>query len=295
MSAPPVPDLRRLLRQQLESWHAAGVSGLRHSASSATSESAAKAATPELAADPSGSNRPVSPAPMNESPMPRPTSRSTSKIKRPADAEGAPINLPGPPSRSLRPAERIPALNVLAETVRNCTRCEELARTRTQTVFGVGNPSAKILFLGEAPGADEDKQGEPFVGRSGQLLNQIIAACRIKREDLYICNIVKCRPPENRTPFPDECRQCREYLDGQLATVDPEYIVCWGTVAAQNLLKTDITIGRLRGRFHQYGRAKVLCTYHPSYLLRVPSVKKETWEDMKLLFADMGIDLTQKE
>jgi DNA polymerase len=183
----------------------------------------------------------------------------------------------------------------LYESVRSCIRCSELASTRTQTVFGVGNPEARILFIGEAPGADEDKQGEPFVGRAGQLLNQIIAACRLKREDVYICNILKCRPPENRTPLPDECANCREYLDAQLATIGPEYIVCWGAVAAQNLLKSEQSIGRLRKKFHRHGRAKVLCTYHPSYLLRNPASKKDVWDDMKFLFADMGIDLTAKE
>jgi len=191
-------------------------------------------------------------------------------------------------------AERQTALAILADKVKNCTRCRELAETRTQTVFGVGNPQARILFIGEAPGADEDAQGEPFVGRAGKLLNDIIAACRLKREEIYICNILKCRPPGNRTPAEDECAHCREYLDGQLAAIDPEYIVCWGAVAAQNLLKTPFSIGKLRGKFLQHGRAKVLCTYHPSYLLRNPAAKKDVWQDMQFLFADMGVDLKSK-
>ena len=186
------------------------------------------------------------------------------------------------------------ALAVLNEKVKGCTRCAELASTRTQTVFGVGNPAARILFIGEAPGADEDAQGEPFVGKAGQLLNQIIVASRLKREDLYICNVLKCRPPGNRPPAEDECANCREYLLGQLAAVDPEYIVCWGAVAAQNLLATKLAIGKLRGKFSQYGRAKVLCTYHPSYLLRNPPAKKDVWEDMQFLMADMGVDLKSK-
>ena len=189
-------------------------------------------------------------------------------------------------------AERQSALAILADKVKGCTRCSELAATRTQTVFGVGNPQARILFIGEAPGADEDKQGEPFVGKAGQLLNQIIAASRLKREEIYICNVLKCRPPGNRPPLENECANCREYLLDQLATIDPEYIVCWGTVASQNLLATTITIGKLRGRFLQFGRAKVLCTYHPSYLLRNPAAKKDVWQDMQFLMADMGIDLT---
>lgn len=196
-------------------------------------------------------------------------------------------------SRSL--AERQNALAILAEKVKHCTRCAELAATRTQTVFGVGNPQARIVFIGEAPGADEDAQGEPFVGRAGQLLNQIIAASQLKREEIYICNILKCRPPGNRTPLPDECANCREYLDGQLAMIDPEYIVCWGAVAAQNLLASPLSIGKMRGRFLQHGRAKVLCTYHPSYLLRNPAAKKDVWQDMQILMADLGVVLTVKK
>ena len=197
-----------------------------------------------------------------------------------------PLNLPRD--------ERVSQLAVLAERVAACVRCQELASTRKQTVFGVGDPAAKIMFIGEAPGADEDAQGEPFVGRAGQLLNDIINACRMKREDIYICNVLRCRPPGNRLPSPEEAGNCREYLDGQIALVNPEYIVCWGTTAAKNLLASESTIGKLRGQFFQYGRAKVLCTYHPSYLLRNPAAKKDVWEDMKLLFRDMGVDLTAK-
>jgi DNA polymerase len=196
------------------------------------------------------------------------------------------------PEVELSRDDRTQRLAVLNESVKQCQRCSELASSRQQTVFGVGNPEARIVFIGEAPGADEDTQGEPFVGRAGQLLNKIVEACGMKREDVYICNILKCRPPGNRTPAPDECTNCREYLLGQLATIDPEYIVCWGTVAAQNLLSMDWTIGKMRKRFYQFGRAKVLCTYHPSYLLRNPAAKKDVWEDMKLLFADMGKTLT---
>ena len=180
-------------------------------------------------------------------------------------------------------------LRALAERVARCVRCQELAATRTQTVFGVGNPQAKVMFIGEAPGADEDAQGEPFVGRAGQLLNRIITACGWKREDLYICNILRCRPPGNRTPLPQEAANCREYLDGQIEIVRPEYIVCWGTCAAQNLLGLTDAIGKLRGRFFTHGAAKVLCTYHPSYLLRNPEAKKPVWEDMKLLLGEMGL------
>ncbi|MEM1061446.1 MAG: uracil-DNA glycosylase [Planctomycetota bacterium] len=182
-------------------------------------------------------------------------------------------------------------LQIVSDRVAGCRRCPELADSRTQTVFGVGDPEASILFLGEAPGADEDAAGEPFVGRAGQLLDRIIAACKLKREDIYICNVLKCRPPGNRNPLPIEADACREYLDHQLETVDPDYIVCWGKVAASNLLGVDTPIGRMRKKFFQHGRAKVACTYHPSYLLRNPSAKKEVWDDLKWLFADMGVEL----
>lgn len=209
----------------------------------------------------------------------------------------AAVSTPRPPfvPLDLPLADRVRGLAELQERVRGCTRCKELACTRTQTVFGVGNPQAKILFVGEAPGADEDAQGEPFVGRSGQLLNDIIKACGLKREDIYICNILRCRPPGNRLPAPDEAANCREYLDGQIAHVNPDYIVCWGACAAQNLLGSMDSIGKMRGQFFTYGRAKVACTYHPSYLLRNPAAKKDVWEDMKRIFLDMGIDLRAKK
>lgn len=185
-----------------------------------------------------------------------------------------------------------PTLAVLQQEVAACTRCGELAATRTQTVFGVGNPQARLCFLGEAPGADEDRQGEPFVGRAGQLLNKILEACRLRREDVYILNILKCRPPGNRNPEPDEARNCRRFLDRQLELIAPEYICCLGAVAAQNLLATTEAIGRMRGKVLEYrvpSRAiKVVCTYHPAYLLRNPSAKKYAWDDMKLLMREMG-------
>jgi uracil-DNA glycosylase len=191
--------------------------------------------------------------------------------------------------------ERGAALAVVSRCVAGCTRCGELAATRTQTVFGVGNPAARLLFLGEAPGADEDLIGEPFVGKAGQKLNDIIRACGLGREDVYICNVLRCRPPGNRNPSDKEAANCREYLDAQLTIVRPEYVVCWGSIAAQSLLGVKTTIGQLRGRFHEHAfagtRAKVLCTYHPAYLLRNPAAKKDVWADMKFLFRDMGVEL----
>jgi DNA polymerase len=196
--------------------------------------------------------------------------------------------VPGPePDSALN---RLHELTVLADRVRGCTRCPELAATRTQTVFGVGPVGAEIVFIGEAPGADEDRQGEPFVGAAGQMLNRIIAGCGLKREDIFICNILRCRPPGNRQPKPEEASNCREYLDASIALVRPKVICCWGAVAAQNLLATKTGITRLRGRFYEYQGIPVLCTFHPAALLdgRSPEKKKDVWEDMKLLLARIG-------
>jgi uracil-DNA glycosylase family 4 len=182
-------------------------------------------------------------------------------------------------------------LSVLQQEVASCTRCSELASKRTQTVFGVGNPKARLCFMGEAPGADEDRLGEPFVGRAGQLLNKIIEACRLKREDVYILNMIKCRPPGNRNPLPQELANCRPFLERQLELIEPEYICCLGAVASQNLLNTTTPIGKLRGKLHEYRGAKVVCTFHPAYLLRNPAAKKDAWDDMKYLMRQMGVEL----
>jgi len=187
------------------------------------------------------------------------------------------------------PADRAAALAAVARDVAACTRCAELARTRTQTVFGVGNPHARLVFCGEAPGADEDRQGEPFVGRAGQLLTDIIVkGMKMRREDVYILNILRCRPPGNRNPLPDEAANCREYLDRQLAIIQPKFICCLGAVAAQNLLGLADSISRLRGRLLDYHGVKVVCTYHPAYLLRNPAAKRQVWEDIQLLMAEMA-------
>ncbi|MFC1596465.1 uracil-DNA glycosylase family protein [Planctomycetota bacterium] len=214
------------------------------------------------------------------------------------DAEGQPSPSPQPSPNEGAPQaksdDRAAALAEVQREVAACTRCADLVGNRTQTVFGVGSPHARLVFLGEAPGADEDRQGEPFVGRAGQLLNRIIEACTLKREDVYICNILRCRPPGNRNPLPAEATACRDYLDRQLAIIGPEFICCLGSIAAQNLLDTTVSIGRLRGRFHDHNGIQVLCTYHPAYLLRNPSAKRHVWEDMQLLMAEMGIELPER-
>lgn len=188
-------------------------------------------------------------------------------------------------------AQRVAALETMRCEVAQCTLCKQLATTRTQTVFGTGSAAARVVFFGEAPGADEDRTGEPFVGRAGQLLTKIIEACGFKREDLYIMNALRCRPPENRTPAEEEVENCRRWFEGQLGIIQPEYIVCVGTVPTKALLPHTKTIGQMRGKFHEFKGAKVLCTYHPAYLLRNPDAKKYVWDDMKFLLADMGLEV----
>jgi uracil-DNA glycosylase len=163
-----------------------------------------------------------------------------------------------------------------------CTRCE-LSRTRTQTVFGVGNARAELLVIGEAPGAEEDRQGEPFVGRAGQLLNSMLRAMGYPRETVYIANVLKCRPPGNRDPRPEESASCRPFLQRQLALLQPRLILAVGRIAAQNLLETDTAIGRLRGQVHRFGESAtpLIVTYHPAYLLRSPGEKRKAWVDLK--------------
>ena len=183
------------------------------------------------------------------------------------------------------------ALEILRGEVVACTRCAELAAGRTQTVFGAGRPDARLVFFGEAPGADEDASGVPFVGRAGQLLTKIIEACTLSRDEVYIMNVLKCRPPGNRAPLPDEVAHCRPFFERQLEIIRPEFICCLGASAARALLQTEEAIGRLRGRWFTHGSAQVICTYHPSYLLRNPAAKRDVWDDMKLLMARMGVEL----
>jgi DNA polymerase len=188
------------------------------------------------------------------------------------------------------------ALDVLAGEVAECVRCSELAATRTQTVFGVGPLDVEVCFIGEAPGRDEDLQGEPFVGAAGQLLNRIIAAAGMKRQEVYICNVLRCRPPNNRPPRAEEAANCREWLERTLELVRPRYICTLGASAARYLLGLgpSVSMGRLRGRFYDYQGIPVLCTFHPSYLLRIPDEakkneeKRKVWEDMKMLLTRMG-------
>jgi uracil-DNA glycosylase family 4 len=228
--------------------------------------------------------------------LPRSADRVTA---RPAADAPPPRNLP--PAHSEAPHAGAPGISVAPTTgldaraaaiaaldwtgleseVKACTACG-LRAGCTQTVFGVGDRQAKWLVIGEAPGADEDRQGEPFVGRAGQLLNSMLLAIGLKREQVYIANVLKCRPPSNRDPKPEEAELCRPFLERQIALIKPGIILAVGRIAAQNLLHTDTTIGRLRGQVHKLGGTPLVVTYHPAYLLRSPGEKRKAWTDLQL-------------
>ena len=186
--------------------------------------------------------------------------------------------------------ERQLELDAARQKVAGCRACPELVIGRKQTVYGEGSVSCRVCFFGEAPGAEEDQQGKPFVGKAGQLLTKMIQACTFKREECYILNTIKCRPPGNRTPSTQEVENCRGFFQHQLEVLQPEYIVCLGLVAANALLQTTQPVGRLRGVFHKYKTSKVIVTYHPAYLLRNPDAKRAAWDDLQMLMRDMGID-----
>src|SRR5688572_23356812 len=177
------------------------------------------------------------------------------------------------------PQQPVDELALIRSDIGDCQRCK-LAPTRTNIVFGSGNPNSELVFVGEAPGFDEDQQGLPFVGRAGQLLTKIIESIEIRREEVYICNILKCRPPDNRNPEPDEVLACNPFLRRQLAAIRPKVVCCLGTFAAQNLLQTTAAISKLRGRFYDVEGMRVIATFHPAYLLRSPEKKRDVWEDM---------------
>ena len=197
-------------------------------------------------------------------------------------------------------AQKASELGKIAEEVRQCRKCD-LGSTRTNAVPGEGNPDARIMFIGEAPGADEDAQGRPFVGRAGQLLDKIITACGLKRSDVFIGNILKCRPPENRDPRAEEIISCLPYLQKQIEIIEPEIIVALGAHAAKTLLNTTKSIGQLRGQFHEYyagiGRPpiKMMATYHTAYLLRsyTPENRRRVWEDMKKVLAELDLPVPE--
>jgi uracil-DNA glycosylase len=188
------------------------------------------------------------------------------------------------------PPSRAEALRAIQCEIGDCTRCA-LSAGRNKIVFGDGDPNARLMFVGEGPGADEDAQGLPFVGRAGQLLNNMIAATGLKREQVYIANIVKCRPPQNRVPEPEEANTCSQFLFQQIDVIRPQVLVALGSTAATYLLGVKSSLSGLRGRLHACRGAKLVVTYHPAYLLRDPRQKKEAWQDLKLAMAELGLSI----
>ena len=206
---------------------------------------------------------------------------SKTAVKKPSPVQAS---IPPPPPASAPPADS--SLEAIRADIGDCQRCK-LAPKRTNIVFGSGNPNAELVFVGEAPGYDEDQQGLPFVGRAGQLLTKIIESINLKREDVYICNVLKCRPPDNRNPEPDEVAACNPFMKRQLASIKPKVVCCLGTFAAQTVLQTAAPISKLRGKFFDIDGMRVIATFHPAYLLRSPDKKREVWEDMKQIRAEL--------
>jgi len=198
------------------------------------------------------------------------------------------------PSQVALSSDPIAALRQIREDIGDCTRCVLHKQGRKQIVFGVGNPRAELMFIGEAPGADEDEKGEPFVGRAGQLLTNMIKAMGLSREEVYIANIIKCRPPGNRTPERDECETCSPFLMRQIETVAPKAIVALGAVAAKTLLAINAPMSELRGRWYDFRGTKLAVTYHPAFLLRDPRQKKETWKDLQMVMKELGLEVPPK-
>ena len=231
-------------------------------------------------------------APEPKQPAPAPVQVASPSAMEPAARSVAKPSWPPVESPWMTPArtaqDRSEALGQLKLQVEACRLCKDIVCHRRQTVFGVGPVTTRFVMIGDAPGPEEDRLGEPFVGSSGELFDKILRATGIPRDQVYILNTLKCRPPNNRVPSDMELDNCRPYMEAQLEILQPEYIICWGATAVRAVLQTTESIGRLRGRFHCYKKAKVLVTYHPTYLERAPEAKKLTWQDMQMLMRELG-------
>ena len=284
------PDLRRALAARLRYYNELGIYDFYRRESS-------EAMAPDAAFDQQISSVTLS---TNQETMPAKRSFAAPKI---AEANILDVLTSRPEQQVSDP---IAALKLIREDLGDCTRCKLHKQGRKQIVFGVGNPHAELMFVGEGPGADEDAQGEPFVGRAGQLLNNMIKAMGLRREDVYIANVVKCRPPGNRTPERDECDTCSPFLMRQIAVIRPKVIVALGAVAAKNLLAINASMAELRGRFYDFmpsgarsndpswEGAKLAVTYHPAFLLRDPRQKGEAWKDLQMVMKYLGLKPPQK-
>ena len=291
------PDLRRALADRLRYYNELGIYDFYRRESQLASQVVAAELAPEI---------PTAPQPELREEM---SPRKSAVITKPIDDNVFELVTPRAEQAVTDP---VAALKLVREDLGDCTRCKLHQQGRKQIVFGVGNPHADLMFVGEGPGADEDMQGEPFVGRAGQLLNNMIKAMGIRREDVYIANIVKCRPPGNRTPERDECETCSPFLMRQIAVIKPKVIVALGAVAAKNLLAINAPMSELRGRFYDFmpsgarssdpsssGKswqgAKLAVTYHPAFLLRDPRQKSEAWKDLQMVMKYLGLKPPAKE
>ena len=267
------PQLRRALADRVRFYNELGIYDFYRRETVAVGSD-----TPEIASTPET---------LTPEPMP---SRPKTVLAAPVTEEDL-FAAPKPESKTSDPAQ---ALRLIREDLGDCTRCRLHQQGRKQIVFGVGDPRAELMFIGEAPGADEDQQGEPFVGRAGQLLNNMIKAMGIRREDVYIANIIKCRPPGNRTPERDECETCSPFLMRQIAAIRPKVIVALGAVAAKTLLAINAPMSELRGHWYDFRGTKLAVTYHPAFLLRDPRQKKETWKDLQMVMKELNMPLPSK-
>jgi uracil-DNA glycosylase len=273
------PQLRQALAERIRFYRELGIYDFYRREASL--------AAPETAGDPVADIA-VSPPPISVPPEQRaemtPRAKAIASVLPEQDIFSAAI--PKPESRVADPAQ---ALKIIREDLGDCIRCRLHKQGRKQIVFGVGSPKAQLMFIGEAPGADEDQQGEPFVGRAGQLLNNMIKAMGLEREQVYIANIIKCRPPGNRTPERDECETCSPFLMRQIEVIRPQVIVALGAVAAKTLLAINAPMAELRGRWYDFRGTKLAVTYHPAFLLRDPRQKKEAWKDLQMVMKKLGL------
>ena len=283
----PSPDVRRALADRIRYYNELGIYDFyRRDRSEALSESVTTEVEPESLS----SSQPE----LREEMSPR----KSAVVAKPADSNIFEVLTPKPEQGVTDP---VAALKLIREDLGDCTRCKLHQQGRKQIVFGVGNPRAELMFVGEGPGADEDARGEPFVGRAGQLLNNMIKAMGLRREEVYIANVVKCRPPGNRTPERDECDTCSPFLMRQIAAIKPKVIVALGAVSAKNLLAINAAMSELRGRFYDFmpagarssdpswEGAKLAVTYHPAFLLRDPRQKGEAWKDLQMVMKYLGL------
>jgi DNA polymerase len=241
-----------------------------------------------------GDHEARSPIPSGAPGLDSETRDSSSQPFYPQESEIPPRKpIAAPPAVAPAVTDPAAALRLIREEIGDCTRCD-LHKGRNKLVFGDGSPSARLLFVGEGPGADEDAQGLPFVGKAGQLLNNMIVAMGLKREEVYIANVVKCRPPQNRTPEPDEANTCSPFLFQQIDAIRPEVIVALGATAATYLLGQRQPLAGLRGRVHTWRGSKLIVTYHPAFLLRDPRQKKEAWADLQIAMRELGLKLPAK-